>query len=173
MHHSKHHQAYVNNYNAAEEQLEQAVKNKDVSKIISLQGALKFNGGGHLNHSIFWKNLTPDSTKPDAGLEQAINQRFGSFEEFKKQMSATTAAIQGSGWGWLGYNKNSKSLQIATCANQDPLEATTGLVPLLGIDVWEHAYYLQYKNLRPSYVEAVFEIINWKDVSERLAKAKC
>ena len=87
------------------------------------------------------------------------------------KLSSSTVAVQGSGWGWLGYNKANKQLQIATCANQDPLEATTGLVPLFGIDVWEHAYYLQYKNVRPDYVKAIFRVANWKDVSQRLAAA--
>jgi len=80
--------------------------------------------------------------------------------------------VQGSGWGWLGYNKQSHRLQLATCANQDPLEATTGLVPLFGIDVWEHAYYLQYKNVRPDYVKAIWSVANWKDIADRFAKAK-
>lgn len=90
-------------------------------------GALKFNGGGHINHTIFWQNLTPNRTDPSAELKEAINQSFGSFENFKKELTTLTVAIQGSGWGWLGYNKKSKRLQLAACANQDPLEATTGL----------------------------------------------
>ncbi|PAV73340.1 hypothetical protein WR25_18911 [Diploscapter pachys] len=89
----------------------------------------------------------------------------------QETMSASTVAVQGSGWGWLGYCPKSKSLRIATCPNQDPLEPTTGLVPLFGIDVWEHAYYLQYKNVRPDYVKAIWKIANWKNVSERFAKA--
>lgn len=172
LHHTKHHQTYVNNLNAAEEQLAEAVAKKDPSKIIALGGALKFNGGGHINHTIFWQNLTPNRTDPSAELKEAINQSFGSFENFKKELTTLTVAIQGSGWGWLGYNKKSKRLQLAACANQDPLEATTGLVPLFGIDVWEHAYYLQYKNVRPSYVEAIYEIANWKDISDRFHCAK-
>lgn len=89
----------------------------------------------------------------------------------KKRLSENTVAIQGSGWGWLGYCQKSKSLSIATCANQDPLQATTGLIPLFGIDVWEHAYYLQYKNVRPDYVKAIFDIVNWNDVNSRYKKA--
>ena len=100
-----------------------------------------------------------------------IEKDFGSLEEMKKRLSEATIAIQGSGWGWLGYNQKDKRIQIATCANQDPLHATTGLVPLLGIDVWEHAYYLQYKNVRPDYVKAIFDIVNWQDVGDRLKKA--
>ena len=87
------------------------------------------------------------------------------------KLSASTVAVQGSGWGWLGYNKANNQLQIATCANQDPLQATTGLIPLFGIDVWEHAYYLQYKNVRPDYVKAIFRVANWNDVAARLAAA--
>merc|ERR1711912_180220 len=97
----------------------------------------------------------------------AIDRDFGSFDAMKAKLSASTVAVQGSGWGWLGYNKGTGRLEIATCANQDPLEATTGLVPLLGIDVWEHAYYLQYKNVRPDYVNALFNVVNWKDVENR------
>lgn len=126
LHHSKHHQAYVNNFNAAEVQLQEAVQKNDTSKIISLGNALKFNGGGHLNHSIFWKNLTPSKTTVSEELKTQLTTSFGSFDAFKKDLVATTTAIQGSGWGWLGYNAKTKSLQIVTCANQDPLEATTG-----------------------------------------------
>lgn len=100
-----------------------------------------------------------------------IEKDFGSMETMKKLLSESTIAIQGSGWGWLGYDQKTKSLKIATCANQDPLQATTSLTPLFGIDVWEHAYYLQYKNVRPDYVKAIFDIVNWKDVSARFKTA--
>lgn len=126
LHHSKHHAAYVTNYNAAEVQLEEALQKNDTSKIIGLQNALRFNGGGHLNHSIFFGNLTPKSTKPSSELTDQINANFGSFDAFKKELITSTVGVQGSGWGWLGYNPKSKSLQIATCANQDPLQPTTG-----------------------------------------------
>merc|ERR1719318_1815179 len=108
---------------------------------------------------------------PTGPLAEAINRDFGSLDAMKAKLSASTVAVQGSGWGWLGYDKASGKLQIATCANQDPLEATTGLVPLFGIDVWEHAYYLQYKNVRPDYVKAIYEIANWNDVGARLDAA--
>nr|CAH7726493.1 unnamed protein product [Callosobruchus chinensis] len=173
LHHSKHHQTYVTNLNAAEEKMKLATEKGDVSTAISLLPALKFNGGGHINHSIFWHNLAPGKTEPTEGLCKAIQTSFGSMENMKKQLSAQTIAIQGSGWGWLGYDKSTGTIKIATCANQDPLQATTGLVPILGIDVWEHAYYLQYKNVRADYVNAIFDIINWKDVSDRFAKASC
>ncbi|XP_055916364.1 superoxide dismutase [Mn], mitochondrial [Eupeodes corollae] len=172
IHHTKHHQTYVNNLNTAEAQLAEAQSKKDVSKIISLGGALRFNGGGHINHSIFWQNLTPDCTDPSTELKAALEQQFGSVENFKKELTTLTVAIQGSGWGWLGYNKKTGKLQLAALPNQDPLEASTGLIPLFGIDVWEHAYYLQYKNVRPSYVEAIFEIANWTDISKRYSAAK-
>ncbi|XP_075259277.1 superoxide dismutase [Mn], mitochondrial-like [Convolutriloba macropyga] len=172
LHHSKHHQTYVNNYNLAEEQLAEAVEKGETSKIISLQGSLKFNGGGHLNHSIFWQNLSPNGGgEPSGTLADMIKSQFGSFDVFTKEFATKTVAIQGSGWGWLGFNKDKNRLEIATCANQDPLLATTGLHPLLGIDVWEHAYYLQYKNVRPDYVNALFNIVNWKDAEGRLAEA--
>ncbi|BHF76087.1 Superoxide dismutase [Mn], mitochondrial [Sparganum proliferum] len=173
VHYEKHHATYVNNLNVAEEQLAEAMHKNDVTKIISLQPALRFNGGGHLNHSIFWKNLCPKGGgEPSGPLAEAIKRDFGSFENFKARMTAKTVAIQGSGWGWLGLCPVSKRLQIVTCANQDPLEGTTGLKPLLGIDVWEHAYYLQYKNARPDYVNAIWSIINWKDVEARFVASQ-
>lgn len=172
IHHSKHHATYVNNLNVAEEKLAEAKAKNDVSAIIALAPALKFNGGGHLNHSIFWQNLKPKGGgEPSGALADAIKKDFGSFDNMKKLLSASTVGVQGSGWGWLGYNKTAKRLEITTCANQDPLEATKGLVPLFGIDVWEHAYYLQYKNVRPDYVNAIYNVANWDDVAKRLEKA--
>nr|CAR82602.1 mitochondrial manganese superoxide dismutase [Xantho poressa] len=172
LHHSKHHQTYVNNLNVAEEKLAEAKAKGDVSTVIALAPAIKFNGGGHINHSIFWQNMSPDGGEPEGELLAAINRDFGSVENMKNQLSAQTVAVQGSGWGWLGYNKQKGTLQIAACPNQDPLEATTGLVPLFGIDVWEHAYYLQYKNVRPDYVKAIWNVANWKDIGARFTAAK-
>ncbi|XP_012258604.2 superoxide dismutase [Mn], mitochondrial [Athalia rosae] len=171
LHHSKHHATYVNNLNIAEEKLEEAVNKCDVGAQITLAPAIKFNGGGHVNHSIFWNNLSPNGGQPDGALLKQIKTDFLSLEELKKRLSEATVAVQGSGWGWLGYNTRDKRLEIATCANQDPLQATTGLIPLFGIDVWEHAYYLQYKNLRPEYVKAIFDIANWNDINDRFKKA--
>ncbi|KAL0275190.1 UNVERIFIED_CONTAM: hypothetical protein PYX00_003129 [Menopon gallinae] len=173
IHHQKHHATYVNNLNAAEEKLKAAVEKNDVNTIISLQPALKFNGGGHLNHSIFWTVLAPPSQsgKPSPELASAINCEFCSMDKLKEMLSSLAVGVQGSGWAWLGYNPVQKRLELATCANQDPLQATTGLIPLFGIDVWEHAYYLQYKNVRAEYVKNIWEIVNWKNVSERYAKA--
>ncbi|KAI4457063.1 superoxide dismutase 2 [Holotrichia oblita] len=170
LHHQKHHQAYVTNYNAAEEKLKAALEKGDVSAQIALGPALRFNGGGHINHSIFWNNLTPDSTEPSKKLCKAITNSFGDIAKMREVLTAAAVGVQGSGWAWLAYEHRTGCLRVATCANQDPLEATTGLAPLFGIDVWEHAYYLQYKNVRPDYVKAIFDIINWKDVSERFSK---
>ncbi len=169
LHYSKHHKTYVTKLNEALEKYHEAESKNDVSNMIALQNAIKFNGGGHINHSIFWTILCPKSQAkgaPSGKLSDAIKKDFGSFEEFKKKFNDKTVAIQGSGWGWLGYNKNMKELQIATCANQDPL-STTGLIPLFGIDVWEHAYYLQYKNVRPDYVNAIWEIFNWEEIEKK------
>lgn len=176
IHHSKHHNTYVTNLNIASEKLAAAEAAGDVTAMVQLQGAIKFNGGGHLNHSIFWENLAPPSKGgggvPEGELAALIDAKFGSFDAMKEKMTAATVAVQGSGWGWLGYDKTSGSVAVACCANQDPLEATTGLVPLFGIDVWEHAYYLQYKNVRPDYVKAIWELANWSDVAARLEAAK-
>jgi len=173
LHHSKHHATYVNNLNIAEEKIEAANAKGDVSTAVALQSALKFNGGGHINHSIFWTNLSPNGGgEPTGDLMDAIIRDFGSYENMKTRLSTATVAVQGSGWGWLGYDPVNKRLSVATCANQDPLQATTGLVPLLGIDVWEHAYYLQYKNVRPDYVKAIYNVVNWENVAERFTQAK-
>ncbi len=146
LHHSKHHAAYVNNLNIATAKLDEALHKGDTSSVIALQQNIKFNGGGHLNHSIFWKNLAPPKKgggePPTGELAQLINAQYGSFDNFVTTMSGAAVGVQGSGWGWLGYDKVNKRLAITTTGNQDPLEASTGLVPLFGIDVWEHAYYL-------------------------------
>lgn len=174
LHHKKHHNAYVTNLNKAIEQYAEAEKKGDVAAMIALQSAIKFNGGGHVNHSIFWTNLAPTSagggTPPTGKLAEAISSTFGSLEKFIEKFNGKTGPIQGSGWGWLGYNKASGSLEIAACPNQDPL-STVGLIPLLGVDVWEHAYYLQYKNVRPEYLKAIWQVINWQNVAERYEAA--
>ncbi|KAH8077489.1 Mn superoxide dismutase [Cristinia sonorae] len=169
LHHTKHHQTYVNGLNAAEEAYAKAETPKDR---IKLQAALKFNGGGHINHSLFWKNLAPTSqgggNLSDGPLKAAIERDFGSFEKLKEQMNATTAAIQGSGWGWLGFNQATKKLEIVTTANQDPLLSH---VPIIGIDIWEHAFYLQYKNVKPDYLKAIWNVVNFKEAEKRLVEA--
>jgi len=175
IHHSKHHQAYVTNFNLALEQYQEAEAAGDAAKMIALQGAIKFNGGGHVNHSIFWQNLAPvgkgGGDPPTGALAAKIDATFGSLDALQATMSAQSAAVQGSGWGWLGYDAAGDRLAVATCANQDPL-STVGLVPLLGIDVWEHAYYLDYKNVRPDYLKEIWKVVNWADVGARFDAAQ-
>lgn len=174
LHYTKHHKGYVTNLNAALDKYVDAEAKQDIASMIALQSAIKFNGGGHVNHSIFWTILTPVSgaghLNPQSHLAKAIEKDFQSFDLFKERLSAAATLIQGSGWGWLGYNKGTKKLEIATCANQDPLSCQA-LIPILGIDVWEHAYYLQYKNVRAEYVKAIWQVFNWKNIEERFSKA--
>ncbi|XP_019525851.3 superoxide dismutase [Mn], mitochondrial [Aedes albopictus] len=173
LHHQKHHAGYVEAFNSAEEQLREALVNCNPNKVIQLGKILRFNGGGHINHSLFWENLSPHCTAPSKALESGLKQNFYSKEDFKQLMRDTALSVQGSGWIWLGWHKPSKTMKIAACCNQDPLEATTGLLPLLGIDLWEHAYYIQYKNDRAKYFDALWEIIDWKMVSKRYEKLRC
>jgi len=164
LHYTKHHQTYVNGLNAAEEKY---AKTTDVKAQIQLQSALKFNGGGHINHSLFWKNLAPASestNQPTGALKEALEKDFGGIEAFKKEMNEKTAAVQGSGWGWLGYNTALKKLEIVTTPNQDPLLTH---VPIIGIDIWEHAFYLQYKNVKPDYLNAIWNVINFSEAGKR------
>lgn len=172
LHYTKHHKAYVTNLNTALEKYHEAEGKNDVPSMIALQSAIRFNGGGHINHSIFWTILAPEGNElnPHGELAKAIQRDFHSFDSFKERLTNASVAIQGSGWGWLGFNKGQKRLEIATCANQDPL-SSQNLIPLLGIDVWEHAYYLQYKNLRADYVKAIWQVFNWRHIEERYAKA--
>ncbi|KAJ1912669.1 Superoxide dismutase [Mn], mitochondrial [Mycoemilia scoparia] len=170
LHHDKHHQAYVNGLNAAEEQLVEATNTSNAAKIAQIQSAIRFNAGGHINHSIFWNNLV--SIKEGGGqlqagaLKSAIEAEFGSLEKLSKLMNAQTVAIQGSGWGWLVLNPNTGKLEIVTLPNQDT-PAMIGRHPLLGIDIWEHAFYLDYKNVKADYLNNIWKIVNWKDVEKR------
>ncbi|GAB2212398.1 hypothetical protein Droror1_Dr00020360 [Drosera rotundifolia] len=174
LHHQKHHQAYVTNYNKLVEQLEDAVQKGDAVTVVKLQSAVKFNGGGHINHTIFWKNLAPPreggGEPPSGSLGNAIESSFGSLEALIQKINAEGAALQGSGWVWLGLDKEFKKLVVETTVNQDPLVTKGPLVPLLGIDVWEHAYYLQYKNVRPDYLKNIWKVINWQYASEVFEK---
>lgn len=174
LHYTKHHAAYVNNFNLALEKFHDAEQRGDLAQVLSLQAALKFNGGGHINHSIFWTNLAPASsghaTIHEGPLFHQIQRDFGSYDKFKETMSSMALALQGSGWVWLGWDKLTKKLVLVSCPNQDPL-AVLGYTPLLGIDVWEHAYYLQYKNVRAEYIKNIWHVINFKNVEERLIAA--
>ncbi|KAA0172005.1 hypothetical protein FNF28_00322 [Cafeteria roenbergensis] len=175
LHHSKHHQTYVNNLNAALEKYTDAEARGDVAAMIALQGAIRFNGGGHINHSLFWKNLAPASAggggAPEGELAKRIDAEFGDFESFKAKFNAQTAAVQGSGWGWLVYHPEKDTVAIHTTQNQDPV-SMSGLVPLLGVDVWEHAYYLDYKNARPEYLKNIWKVVDMGEVAARLDQAR-
>ncbi len=178
IHHDKHHAAYVNKLNAALEK-HPDLQSKSLEDLLtdlgslpdSVRGAVNNHGGGHLNHSIFWNNMSPNGGgSPDGELASAISSSFGSFDEFKSKFSTAAAGRFGSGWAWLCVDGAGK-LMIKALPNQDnPL--TEGLRPLLGLDVWEHAYYLKYQNRRPDYVTAWWNVVNWKDVAERFAKTR-
>ncbi len=176
LHHDKHHQTYVTNLNgviASHPELANKTPEELVIELASLPEAIRKpvqnNGGGHVNHTMFWEIMTPNGGGPAPGtLGDQIVQDFGSFEDFTKKFNETTAKQFGSGWGWLVY-KDGK-LEIVTTANQDnPL--TQGLYPILGNDVWEHAYYLKYQNKRPDYLAAWWNTVNWDVVGKRFEKA--
>ena len=176
IHHGKHHQAYVNNLNAAIEGSPMAGKSlEDLMKQHSDVPAVRNNGGGHFNHSLFWTVMSPNGGGlPTGDLAADINATFGSFDAFKEAFAKAAATRFGSGWAWLCVNTASK-LEICSTANQDnPLMPSVGCTgtPILGLDVWEHAYYLKYQNRRPDYVSAFFNVINWAEVASRYAAAK-
>lgn len=172
IHHSKHHQTYVNNLNKALEGT--AAENLSIEEIIKnisqYSTAVRNNAGGHYNHSLFWTILTPNkNTQPSERLLQAINQQFGSVDSLKKLLNNAASNQFGSGWAWLSLDKNNK-LFISSTSNQDnPLMDITEKQgrPILGIDVWEHAYYLKYQNKRGDYLLAIWDVINWDEVSKR------
>ncbi|CAE6466147.1 hypothetical protein ACGC1H_006518 [Rhizoctonia solani] len=178
LHHKKHHQTYVNGYNTAIESLSKLVSDPNSARQqIALQAAIKFNGGGHINHSLFWKNLAPAGTtglKPDGTLEtrvlaDVIDKNFGDLDKFKEEFNAAALGIQGSGWAWLVWNTKKERPEIITTPNQDPVLAP--YVPLFGVDMWEHAFYLQYKNVKPDYLAAVWNVINFHEAQQRLNEA--
>jgi len=180
IHHTKHHQKYTDMMNAALEKLTPEMQDKDIVDILSsindvpddVRGAINFNGGGYDNHKLFWNSMKPNGGgEPGGALADAINASFGSFADFKEQFSSKTAPIQGSGWGWLVYNPSSGNVEYKAMPNQTS-PRTEGLVPLLGLDVWEHAYYLKYQNKRPDYIAAWWNVVNWEEVDNRLSKAK-
>jgi Fe-Mn family superoxide dismutase len=174
-HHDKHHQAYVDKANAALEGT--ALADTPIEDVLSdlsrvpedKRGAVRNNGGGHYNHSLFWESMSPDGGgEPGGGLAAAIDSAFGSFADFQAKLKEAGVNQFGSGWSWLIHDGS--SLQIVGTPNQDtPLSA--GNTPLLGVDVWEHAYYLKYQNRRPDYIDAWWNVVNWEKVAERLAAA--
>lgn len=170
LHHDKHHATYVANANAALEKHPELgddleVILADVDKIpADIRQAVINNGGGALNHSLFWEFLSPEKQEPTADVLAAIEAAFGSFDEFKAEFTKAATTRFGSGWAWLVVNKEGK-LEVTSTANQDnPI--SEGKKPILALDVWEHAYYLKYRNVRPDYIKAFFDIINWSKVAE-------
>ncbi|MBZ2133307.1 superoxide dismutase SodA [Streptococcus gordonii] len=176
LHHDKHHNTYVTNVNAAlakhpeiGEDLEKLLA--DVESIpADIRQAVINNGGGHLNHALFWELMTAEETAPSAELAADIDATFGSFEDFKAAFTTAATTRFGSGWAWLVVNKEGK-LEVTSTANQDT-PISEGKTPILGLDVWEHAYYVKYRNVRPDYIKAFFSVINWNKVNELYAAAK-
>lgn len=176
IHHTKHHQAYITKLNAAVEGTPLATT--PIETILGsmntvpeqIRGVVQNHGGGHANHTLFWTILSPQGGgEPTGELKSAIDSKFGSFATFKDRLSDAAVNRFGSGWAWLTVNKG--ELEVSSTANQDsPL--MDGKTPILGIDVWEHAYYLHYQNRRPDYIAAFFNVINWAEVARRLAEAK-
>jgi superoxide dismutase, Fe-Mn family len=172
LHHDMHHAAYVKGLNAALEKLEQARANDDFGLVKHWERELAFHGSGHLLHSIFWTNMKPGGGgEPKGDLLKAINEAFGSYAAFKKQIVAAANAVEGSGWAILAWNPALEKLYIYQAEKHQDL-TIWGAVPVLVIDVWEHAYYLKYQNKRPDWVNAFFNVVNWDDVAKRYAKAK-
>ncbi|MBL0680209.1 superoxide dismutase [Aeromonas dhakensis] len=177
IHHSRHHQTYINNLNAALSDhpelaalpVEELLARFD-SLPVQLQGAVRNHGGGHANHSLFWRVMSPQGGGEPAGeLAAAIQRDLGGFEAFKQAFTQAALSRFGSGWAWLVVDGSGK-LQVVSSANQDsPLQ--DGLVPILGLDVWEHAYYLKYQNKRPDYIAAFYKVIDWNEVARRYAEA--
>jgi Fe-Mn family superoxide dismutase len=177
IHHGKHHQAYVDNVNKALDGTDGAnLKIEDLMKNISkFPMAVRNNGGGHFNHTLYWSVMSPNGGgAPSGDLAKAIDAAFGSFDEFKKKFAEAGMTRFGSGWSWLSVSSDGK-LQVSSTPNQDnPLMdiAEVKGTPILGMDVWEHAYYLKYQNKRADYVAAFMNVVNWDAVAERFAKAK-
>ena len=175
IHHSKHHNTYVTNLNKAVEgtdlegkSLEELVKEVD-SLPEDVKTAVRNNGGGHYNHSLFWQLLTPEQKDIPAELKEAIEEKFGSLDSFKEKFEAAAAGRFGSGWAWLVVGND--GLEITSTPNQDnPL--SEGNTPVFGVDVWEHAYYLKYQNRRPEYLGAIWNVVNWEKVNELYQEAK-
>lgn len=171
LHHGKHHAAYVAGANTALEKLEEARSKGDFAAIAALERALAFNVSGHVLHSIFWTNMAPKAGgKPDGALAQAIDKDFGSFDAFKKQLTAAASTIMGSGWAALVWEPLAKKLLVTQIYDHQG-NLANGSTPLLVLDAWEHAFYLQYENRKVDFFEAVWNLWNWPDVARRFAEA--
>ena len=172
LHHDKHHKGYVAGVNAALEKLAAAREADDLSAIVGLEKTLAFNLSGHVLHTLFWKNLTPGGTDGRAASSAAaIDEHFGSFDAFRKQLSSSASSVQGSGWGALTWEPLGERLFIEQIYDHQG-NVGQGGVPLLVIDAWEHAYYLQYENRRADYVGAIWNVIDWTDVANRFERAR-
>ncbi len=171
LHHDKHHAAYVAGANAALENLAAAREAGDLSKVNQFSKDLAFNVGGHTNHTVFWNNLSPNGgDRPEGNLEAAINDSFGSFDKFQAHFTAAAMGIQGSGWAVLSYDSISGKLNIFQLFDQQS-NVPVGQVPIFMVDMWEHAFYLDYLNVKADYVKAIWNIANWQDVAARLDAA--
>ena len=172
LHHDKHHNAYVQGANATLEKLEAARKGDDFGAIVGLEKTLAFNLSGHVMHSIYWTNMTPHGGgEPEGELASAIKEYFGSFAAFKKHLTSATTTVQGSGWGALSWDPLGGRLLIEQIYDHQS-NVGQATIPLLVIDIWEHAFYLQYKNVKADYVTAFWNTVNWQDVSKRLTEAR-
>jgi Fe-Mn family superoxide dismutase len=172
LHHSKHHAAYVKGANDTLEKLEEARDKDQLGGLVGLEKTLAFNLSGHVLHTIFWDNLSPDGgDRPEGELASAIDEHFGSFEGFKKQLTSATATVQGSGWGVLGWEPLGRRLVVQQVYDHHG-NVGIGATPLLVFDAWEHAYYLQYRNVRPDYVTKLWDLVNWNDVAARYTAAR-
>ncbi|WP_226352721.1 MULTISPECIES: superoxide dismutase [unclassified Pseudonocardia] len=172
LHHSKHHNTYVQGLNTTLDKLAEARDRNDFGAIVGLEKTLAFNLGGHVNHSAFWNNLSPDGgDKPTGDLAAAIDEDFGSFDGFQAHFTAAATTIQGSGWAILGYDQLGGRLLIHQLYDQQS-QLPAGQTPIVLLDMWEHAFYLQYKNVKPDYVKAWWNVVNWADAAERFALAR-
>ena len=178
IHHDKHHNAYTTNLNKALEK-HPSLQSKSIEELLThidavpsdIRGAVNFHGGGFFNHAVFWKNMSPDGGgAPSGELADAINDAFGSFEQFQEQFKAAATSIQGSGWAWLACNPLTGGLEIRPMPNQTSV-LTEGLIPVLGIDMWEHAFYLKHQNNKGAYVDDWWNVVNWDDAAGRFRDA--
>jgi Fe-Mn family superoxide dismutase len=171
LHHDKHHLAYVNGANSALDALAEAREKNDLSMVNKFQKDLAFNLAGHVNHTVFWKNMSPEGgDKPTCELAAAIDEYFGSFDAFKAHFSASALGIQGSGWSILVWDILGQKLIIEQLYDHQG-NLSVGSIPLLMLDMWEHAFYLDYQNVKPEYVKAFWNIVNWADVQDRFLEA--
>ena len=178
-HYNRHHKTYVVKYNEKLDQVETAMSKQDYPAIAKIAREIRFFGGGNWNHTFFWESLAPQkqgggkAPADGTNIARLIKQQWGSFEAFVAVFNSETASIQGSGWGWLVYNKNSKALEFRATANQDLIsdQQPGSLVPLLNVDIWEHAFYIDYKHAKADFLKNIWTVVNWEKVEARLAEA--